>query len=197
MKKIGIFGGTFSPPHNGHVSAAKCFIETMAPDKLIIMPSNIPPHKYIDTADDPRLRLEMAHLAFDGLLSTVVSDWEISRGDISYTANTLLHFSKEGKLYFLCGTDMFLTLDSWYRPDIIFSNASIVLADRYLAKSNDVESARQHYVQKYGADITILPNSIVEISSSEIRRRIKNSESCSDLLPPSVEEYIKRNGLYK
>lgn len=197
MKRIGIFGGTFSPPHNGHISAAKSFMKEIKPDILMVMPSNIPPHKYVDSSGDPLKRLEMAKLAFADIPGVIVSDWEISNGSVSYTANTLLHFSPYGKLYFLCGTDMFLTLDRWYRSDIIFKNATIVLADRDEVHKHDIADAKQKYIDKYNADITILSNNIVQISSSEIRTRIKNSQSCKELLPDAVEEYIKRNGLYK
>ena len=138
MKKIGIYGGSFSPPHHGHLSAAKQFIEELSLDELLIMPSHISPHKVTDPTLTSRHRYEMAKIAFKDLPRVTVSDYEIQKGDVSYTASTLSHFAKEGELYFLCGTDMFLTLSRWYRPDIIFKNATIVLASRENGKETEI-----------------------------------------------------------
>ena len=118
--KLGIYGGTFNPPHNGHIYAAEKFIEACNLDKLLIMPALIPPHKQVND-DSPYARLEMTKLAFSNSKyypeKLSVSDYEITSKQISYTYKTLEHFANdETELYFLCGTDMFISLGSWKNP---------------------------------------------------------------------------------
>ena len=127
-KRIGIYGGTFAPPHNGHVHAARCFTEEVRLDKLYIMPTFIPPHKTSEPDDDPSDRLEMAKLAFSGIDGASVSDFEIVRGGKSYTVNTLEYFCAEQTCFYhsehgtdrngylslprllLCGVSVYLNL---------------------------------------------------------------------------------------
>lgn len=196
MKKIGIYGGSFSPPHNGHISAARQFMDELSLDELLIMPSHISPHKATDPTLTSRHRYEMAKIAFKDLPHVTVSDYEIQKGDVSYTANTLSHFSKEGELYFLCGTDMFLTLSRWYRPDIIFANATIVLASRENGKEQEILSAKEAYEKDFGARIIILNNEVLEISSTEVRNTLKQGRDVSRYLSHNVEVYIREHNLY-
>ena len=196
MKKIGIYGGSFSPPHNGHLCAARQFMDALMLDELLIMPSHISPHKVTDPSLTSRHRYEMAKLAFRGIPRVTVSDYEIQKGDISYTANTLLHFANEGELYFLCGTDMFLTLSRWYRPDIIFQNATIVLASRELGKEQEILHAKNAYEKEYGARIVILNNQVLELSSTEVRNALKQGNDVSRYLSHDVEVYIREHHLY-
>ena len=196
MKKIGIYGGSFSPPHHGHLSAAKQFIEELSLDELLIMPSHISPHKVTDPTLTSRHRYEMAKIAFKDLPRVTVSDYEIQKGDVSYTASTLSHFAKEGELYFLCGTDMFLTLSRWYRPDIIFKNATIVLASRENGKEAEILTAKKAYEKDFGARIIILNNEVLEISSTEVRQALKQEKDVSRYLSHDVEVYIREHNLY-
>ena len=196
MKKIGIYGGSFSPPHHGHLSAAKQFIEELSLDELLIMPSHISPHKVTDPTLTSRHRYEMAKIAFKDLPRVTVSDYEIQKGDVSYTASTLSHFAKEGELYFLCGTDMFLTLSRWYRPDIIFKNATIVLASRENGKESEILTAKKAYEKDFGARIMILNNEVLEISSTEVRQALKQEKDVSRYLSHDVEVYIREHNLY-
>ena len=196
MKKIGIYGGSFSPPHNGHISAARQFMDALSLDELLIMPSHISPHKVTDPTLTSRHRYDMAKIAFKDLPRVTVSDYEIQKGDISYTANTLSHVSNEGELYFLCGTDMFLTLSRWYRPDIIFENATIVLASRENGKEQEIIAAKKAYEKDFGARIIILNNEVLEISSTEVRQALKQGNDVSRYLSQDVEVYIREHNLY-
>ena len=196
MKKIGIYGGSFSPPHNGHISAARQFMDALSLDELLIMPSHISPHKVTDPTLTSRHRYDMAKIAFKDLPRVTVSDYEIQKGDISYTANTLSHVSNEGELYFLCGTDMFLTLSRWYRPDIIFENATIVLASRENGKEEEIIAAKKAYETDFGARIIILNNEVLEISSTEVRQALKQGNDVSRYLSQDVEVYIREHNLY-
>lgn len=199
MKKerIGIFGGTFNPPHIGHIEAAKSFIKGAELDKLIIMPAFIPPHKeYISTVTCEE-RLEMCKLAFSSIDNTYVSDHEISRGGTSYTYLTLQEFyNDKSELYFLCGTDMILSLDKWRNPDIIFSLATIC----YIRRENDssisniLENKCREYKMRFGAHIIPIDSNVITISSSEIRECIRDK---SDYLNSDVLDYILEKGLYK
>ena len=138
--KIGIFGGTFDPPHIGHINAFRAFLEQFDFDKVFVIPVYLPPHKSLKSSVSAGDRLNMSRLAFKSLSSKVeISDLEIKREGKSYTADTIKHFKEEGydDIYFLCGTDMLLTLDMWYKPDYIFSNAKIVFARRENEREND------------------------------------------------------------
>ena len=103
-RKIGIYGGTFNPPHIAHVRACEAFYESIKPDKLLVIPDFLPPHKEIAGGATTEERLEMTRLAFENLPAAEVSDMEIARGGRSYTAVTLSELSAEdNELYFLCG----------------------------------------------------------------------------------------------
>ena len=199
-KKVGIFGGTFSPPHRGHISAAEGFITTLLLDELIIMPDFLPPHKIFDGEASTDDRMKMCRLAFGHLPKVRISDFEIKRGGKSYTAITLEKLASEDKeLYFLCGTDMFLTLSSWYKPEIIFKNAIICYVRRETDESNSllIEKATEEYAEKYGARIMQIVSSVKVISSSEIRNAIKSEDNLEQYLTSDVAEYILEKGLYK
>ena len=202
MKKIrvGIFGGTFNPPHSGHVAAAESFYKTVKPDVLMIIPDCLPPHKEYSGSVTEEQRLEMCKLAFGHIENVTISDMEIKRGGRSYTSVTLEELtSPDRELYFLCGTDMFLTLESWYRPEVIFDLATICYIRRETDKENDarIKVATQSYIKQYGASIVSVSTDVIELSSSELRQKLESRESCSEYLPTAVEKYIVEKGIYK
>lgn len=196
-EKIGLFGGTFSPPHLGHVHAVRTMFKNIPLDKIIVMPTAIPPHKVKISEDTPALRLEMCRAAFGDIPNVEVSDFEITKGGISYTYETLEYLSRSGReIHFLCGTDMFLTLGSWKRPEKIFEFAKIVCVSRYSADSDELERQKIEYKNTFSADVTIIEAEPFEISSTEVRKRIKNGEDLVNFLPEKVIEIIKRENLY-
>lgn len=197
--KTGIFGGTFDPPHIGHINVFKAFIEAFNFDKVFVMPVFVPPHKSRKSDTSVEDRLNMTKLAFEELSpKVVVSDLEIKREGKSYTADTIRYFKEKGyeDIYFLCGTDMFLTLDSWYNPSYIFENATIVYARRESDRENTVEirEKTKQYIENFNAKIVPLSAEVKEISSTEIR----SSVACGsyEFLTEGVVEYIKEKGLY-
>lgn len=197
MKKIGIFGGSFSPPHNGHLLAARQFMDAMSLDELLVMPTYVSPHKQNKNTLSSAHRLAMTRLAFASLPGATVSDYEAEKGGVSYTADTLTHFAKEGELYFLCGTDMFLSLSSWYRPDIIFKNANIVVVSREKGHEKEIREAAERYRSTYeNVRVTVLENKVLPLSSTEVRNAIAEGKDVSQLIPPSVEVYIREHKLY-
>ena len=197
MRRVGIFGGTFNPPHIGHIEAAKAFLEKAELDKLIIMPAFIPPHKEYDATVSCDARIDMCKIAFGNIQKAEISTLEIKRGGKSYTYLTLQELkSPDVELYFLCGTDMILTMDSWKNPDIIFSLAKIC----YIRRENDeqttglIQEKCAEYLDKFGADVVPIDANVIEISSSEIRG---DSETRTKYLTAEVAEYISKVGLYK
>ncbi len=194
-RRIGVYGGTFNPPHMGHVRAAEAFLDAIEPDLLMIIPSCLPPHKELDTAACVADRLHMTHLAFSHITRAVVSDMEIERGGRSYTADTLTLLSREDtELYFLVGTDMFLSLDTWYKPEVIFALAHICYIRRECDAQTDAllrEKARV-YESRFGARVHRIDAPPFPMASSDIRA----GRCTADALPPPVLRYIKERGLY-
>lgn len=197
--RIGIYGGTFSPPHEGHIIAAREFLRQMELDLLYIIPAAIPPHKQIDAADDPSHRLEMCRRAFADVKGALVSDLEIVRGGKSYTVDTLRALSApDRRLFLLMGTDMMLTLGDWRAPEEIFKLCYPVYMRREADAANDalIVAKNQAYLEKYGKIVRRIPCEFKEISSTEIRKRVAEGKSLAGLVPPSVESYIREMGLY-
>lgn len=200
-KRVGIFGGTFNPPHNGHVHAAREFLSEMDLDELLIIPAYIPPHKSINDEGGPSARLDMCRAAFPEISEKVtVSDYEIKKCGISYTYSTLTHFAKKGiKLFFLCGTDMFLTVDSWKKPEVLFKKAAFVCAmrDSDRESCDKVKAYADIYRAKYGAEVYLLASKAVEMSSSSIRNAVAEGGDISEMVPEGVSEIINARGLYR
>ena len=199
MLRIGIYGGTFSPPHKGHIAAARAFMEQMWLDILYIIPTATPPHKEMECPISAKDRLEMCRLAFEELDGVCVSDLEISRGGKSYTVDTLRELSGEDRrLFFLCGTDMMLTLDRWREPEEIFKLCYPV----YIRRDNDrsldaviIDKIAQ-YQRDFGKVVRRIVADPIEISASQIRQMITDGEDLSGVITKKVENYIKRNHLY-
>ncbi len=198
--RIGVYGGTFAPVHNGHLAAARAFIDQMQLDILYVIPAAIPPHKQIDGSDDPKHRYRMCELAFWNDEKVLVSDMEIARGGKSYTVDTLRALAApDRRLFLLMGTDMMLTLDTWRESDEIFKLCYPIYARR---EHDPILEARivaknKEYLEKYGKIARRLMCDAIELSSTEIRDLVAADKSISHLVPPVVEQYIVRHGLYK
>lgn len=198
--KLGIYGGTFSPPHVGHVRAASAFVSQLGLDKLLVIPANIPPHKSAEGILPARERLRLSKLAFEDVERAEVSDIEIKRRGKSYTFDTLSSLAGRGdELYLLCGTDMMLTFDTWYRFTDIFALATVALAHRYAPtpeESAKINEKIAEYREKYGAKIVELDLAPTEISSTEIRKIIASGGDASAYLTEKEYAYVKKKGLY-
>ena len=199
MTRIGIYGGTFSPPHNGHIAAAKAFMEQMWLDFLYVIPAATPPHKEMEYPVSAKDRLAMCRLAFEGMEGIYVSDLEINRGGKSYTVDTLRELSGEDRrLFLLCGTDMMLTLDQWRSPEEIFRLCYPV----YIRRDNDrsldqviIDKIAQ-YQRDYGKVVRRIVTDPIELSSGQVRKMMVEGADISSLIPSKVENYIKDNHLY-
>ncbi len=199
MTRIGIYGGTFSPPHNGHIAAAKAFMEQMWLDLLFVIPAATPPHKRMECPVSAEDRYRMTQLAFSGIEGVYVSDMEIKRGGKSYTVDTLRELSGEDRrLFLLCGTDMMLTLDEWHEADEIFRLCYPVYTRRDKDPLLDSVIVKKiaYYQEKYGKIVRKILMEPFVVSSSEIRKKIEAGESVDDLIPPMVGQYISAKHLY-
>ena len=198
--RVGIYGGTFSPVHNGHVAAAKAFMEQMWLDILYIIPTGVPPHKTMKGDATTKDRLEMCRLAFEGMEGVIVSDLEIRREGKSYTVDTLRQlYDPDGRLFLLMGTDMLLTLDKWREPEEIFHLCYPV----YIRREEDgaldaaiVEKIKT-YQEKYGKVVRRIVAPAIEISSTDVRAAVAEGFPIEGAVPSSVAAYIRDRGLYR
>ena len=199
-KRIIIYGGTFSPPHIGHINVANEIAKVENPDKLLIIPTWISPHKENDHIVDAHHRLEMCRLAFSGIQCAEISDIEIARQGKSYTYLTLSELQKDDvELFFVCGTDMILSFDRWYRFRDIFNMATIIYVRRECDAEISVEIERKikEYVDLHEARVRELKIDVIEISSSELRKKLSESLDVEQYISPSVKKYIDEWNLYK
>lgn len=203
--KIGIYGGTFNPPHLGHQAAAETAVKVLGLDKLILIPAAVPPHKEMpEHSPDNRHRLEMTRKMADAMNMpgiVEVSDMEMNRTGKSFTADTLKEIKAQypdAQLWLLMGTDMFLTLHLWYKPEEILELASICAFGRSEQDGEEVFAPQRAFLaEKYpGATFqTITLPGLVEISSTELRERLLEGTAAEYLLP-AVYGYILMEGLY-
>ena len=197
---IGIFGGTFSPFHNGHLRALKLFSQKYAFDKIFVIPTGIPPHKNREEGTSDEDRLAMARIAALAVPQAEACGYEIQKGGKSYTAKTLAHFREvypDARLVLYTGSDMFLTIQDWYAPEQIFAPAQISVFSR---TGNDLPQLKAHsafLAERYGAKSTVFCDEPFPLSASEIRQKLARGEDCSALLPEKVYDYIKRKNLYR
>lgn len=190
--KIGVFGGTFNPPHNGHIRLAKAAADELKLDKLLVIPSCIPPHKIAAKLADGQERLEMCRLAFGCDPRFEVSPMELERGSRSYTVETLRELKvlyPDSELYFIVGSDMLESFDKWYLWQEILSLSVLCAASREEGYSPDLSR-----FGKLAERIKIITLDPLEVSSTQIRNSA--GEVSSELLDPKVAAYIREHGLY-
>ena len=199
MKKIGIYGGTFNPPHTGHLQAAKQAVEVLDLDMLLMIPDRIAPHKDIPAGSPtPEQRLEMLHIALAGEEKILPSDIELRREGVSYTYLTLEALREqypEEELILLMGTDMFLSFESWKEPERICDLASLGVFYRGEKGEKEKILAQKAALEAKGAKVELVENDIINISSTQLRRLLA-FHAADEFLPAGVGEYIRANGLY-
>lgn len=196
-----VFGGSFDPVHNGHVNLVKQIYDSVPLDEIIIMPARVSPFK--QEAENPPAsesqRLEMCRLAFGDIPYVTVSDYEISRPEVSYTVNTIKHLREiypGDELFFIMGSDMLLSFEKWYRYEEILSMCTVIAASRESGES-DMESLRKQAeaLEPFGK-VMVVSTGVYVMSSTEIREKIKNSSDISCYVPENVVKYILDNRLY-
>ena len=199
MERIGIYGGTFNPPHIGHLGAARQAVEILNLNKLLLIPDRIAPHKVLPgNSATPEQRLEMLRIAAADCVQMEVSDIELRREGVSYTYLTVLELKQQypdAELVLLMGTDMFLSFLSWRNPETILANASIGVFYRgERGEAADI-AAKKAEMERLGATVYLVQNDVINISSTQMRRLLA-FRCAGEFLPRGVLDYIRRFRLY-
>lgn len=212
-KKIGILGGTFNPIHMGHIKAARTVIKKFNLDKILFIPSYIPPHKKNSHIALPQHRFNMVRLALDNYPNLIPSCIEIDAEEKSYSVITLDKIKKsnpEARIFFILGIDAFLEIDTWKdykdllenysfivisRPGFYLKDAKQIIGGKYKNKMVEIRShINTEDMECY--DFFLFHMDSPDIASSDIREKIKKGDSIHGMVPKNVEKYIKENKLY-
>jgi nicotinate-nucleotide adenylyltransferase len=196
-RRIGILGGTFDPVHNGHLYIANALRAALDLERVVWVPAGRPPHKTGQIVSSDRDRLAMLELALAGSATDQISTIDIERSGPSYTADTLEILAERfapARLFFLMGEDSLRDLPTWHDPERILRVAELAVAGRPGVET-DLESLELQ-VPGVGKHVHVVPTKEIAISSSDIRRRVRESQPVGGLVPAIVEAYIRDNGLY-
>lgn len=202
-KKIGILGGSFNPIHVGHLSIAQQVADALDLDNVLLIPAGRPPHKSAGELAPARDRLEMCRLAAAGLRELEVSDIEIRREETSYTIETIRalreKLGSDDETFFIIGADTVRELPTWYRIEDLVELTRWAIVQRPKSPSPDFDALKEHLpakaVRKLRRGLVRIKDP-VDVSSTEIRKRLAAGKGTRGLLRKSVEEYILRRGLY-
>ncbi len=199
MERIGIYGGTFNPPHIGHISGAMQAVERLNLQKLLLIPDRIAPHKEMPAGSPtPEQRLQMLTIAAQNLPKTQVSDLELRREGPSYTYLTIQQLRQEypvARLVLIMGTDMFLSFHQWRETKTITDNAALAVLMRGDRNEIAAIEAQKQRLEGQGVEVELVKNEITAISSTDLRRLL--AFRCADsFLPEGVAAYIQCSGLY-
>lgn len=200
MRKVGILGGTFNPIHNGHLAVARKAKEQCALDEVIFMPCGAPYMKCRQEVAPGSVRAEMTALAIEGIPGFTMSSIELEKQGNTYTYETMeyLHTGyPEQDLYFILGADSLFSIAHWKYPERIFACCHIVAALRDEIAMTDMKRQIECLKAQYDVDIVPLKMENIDISSSDIRRKISAGEPIGEFVPENVREYIVKNGLYQ
>ena len=199
MERIGIYGGTFNPPHIGHLRAAAVAREALKLDRLILIPDRIAPHKVIPSGSPtPEQRLEMLQTAVSHYPGLEVSDLELKREGPSYSYQTVLELKgqfPEAELVLLMGTDMFLSFHTWRNPETILENAALGVFYRGEKGETSAIEERKAEMEQQGHTVYLVKNEVVNISSTQMRRLLA-FRCAGEFLPEGVLDYIREHRLY-
>ena len=197
--KSAIYGGTFNPPHRGHVESLQAVYEQAKPDRVLVIPASIPPHKELAAGSpDAEKRLELTRLAFKELPYAEVTDMELTRTGKSYTSDTvaeLLRKYPDAELMLAMGTDMFLSFETWHEYRYLIDNVTMLVFARREGEDEKIFKYGEYLESKYGAKINYIMHDPLPISSSEIRRLLPRRLG-RELLPGVVFARIVKNGDY-
>ena len=199
MKRIGIMGGTFNPVHNGHLLLAQWALEAEELDEIWFMPTGISYSKAHSNILSGKERLRMVELAIEYNSSFIVSDIEVQRSGYTYTYETLENLKAkfpENEFYFIVGADCLDAFENWKEPARILQNCTLLAAVRGSTVMEDLEIKKKELMERFGGEIKLFPFINFEISSTEIRNRVKEHKEIRYLVPEAVREYIAEKGFY-
>ncbi len=200
MKKIGIMGGAFDPPHRGHLSLAERVRDALNLDEIWFIPTGKIPHKSTKETAPAKDRLAMTRLAVSENPFFRVDAIEVEREGYSYTYETLETLKKEYPGFafvLLVGADSLDYMEQWREPERIFAACSVAAVGRKGFSCEEMELKKRELEMRYNGEIILVPMDYVDISSTEIRKRIREERAIDDLVAVSVAEYIQRHKLYQ
>lgn len=200
--RTAIFGGSFNPVHKGHVNLVRETAEKNALDRVFVVPTYVSPFKKNSDVfvADGKDRIEMCRLAFRELLYVTVSDYEIKKGGVSYSVDTVTHFREsfpEDELFFIMGSDMLLSFDRWYRYKDILKMCSLIAASRESEGCDLDELKRKSDELSALGKVIVTEISAFPVSSSEIREKILKNCDISCYMDKNVVKYINSGKIYK
>ena len=199
-KSFAILGGTFDPIHLGHIKTAKSILALTSVEKILFIPLGNPPHKDENNVSSAYHRLNMLNLAVEGEKDFLISTLEIERNGKTYTIDTIKELKKllgnAIKFFFIIGTDELLLINTWKNYEELLKICSFIAVKRPGYKDKLLEDAVAFLTKNYDANIRIVEIPPVDVSSSEIRKNIKNGISIKGLIDEKVLNYIKENNLY-
>jgi nicotinate-nucleotide adenylyltransferase len=197
LRALGILGGTFNPPHLGHLAVARSARDELALDRVMLMPVHTPPHKAPEVEPGAQRRLRMCRLLTDGEQGIQACGLEVERGGSSYTVDTLIGLHDiypEAELTFIVGADTARTLPSWREPELVLSLARLAVASRGSAEQGEVRAAVASVSPQARPLFLEMPP--IEISSSLARERAEHGEPLEELVGDAVAAYVSDHGLY-
>jgi nicotinate-nucleotide adenylyltransferase len=195
--RIGILGGTFNPPHLGHLVAAQEAYRELHLDEVTLIPAGMPPHKPVDDEPGPEHRLELCRLAVGDDERFTVSDLELRRDGPSYTVDTLDELrsrSPSDELFLILGADIAAGLPEWHDPERVLELATVAIANRRGTAKAAVDDALAHLEGGKRARFFQMPR--IGISSTMVRRRVRAGQPIRYFVPDRVMHYIETQGLY-
>ena len=199
IKDLVIYGGSFNPPHLGHREAVRTTLEELHPDRLLVIPDREPPHKQMETGSpSPEERLRLCEMNFADLAEVEVSDLELRRTGKSYSYDTVLQLREafpDARLTLMIGSDMLLSFEEWYHFEYLLRNCRIAVLSRELDEEEALLQTAERFHAQYGADICIVRNTPLPMSSTDIRARLR-ARGGADLLQEDVYREIIRTRLY-
>ena len=193
---IAVFGGSFNPPHKGHLAAALAASRQLKPDEFLVIPDFQPPHKQLaEGSPEPEERLALCRLAFAAVPNCTVSDLELRRGGKSYTADTLRHLraaEPEAELILLMGADMYCSLHTWHDAEYILRSVRIAVFQRAAGEMPAIETQRDALAAQFGTETELIRSQPMPASSTELRAALQNREGVAKLSPEVYAEIIRR-----
>lgn len=198
MIKLGIFGGTFDPPHNGHLRIAHAAQRALGLAQVVFIPAKQPPHKLDDPISPLEHRVAMLELALYQQPDFIISLLEAMREGPSFTVDTLRELRRklgyDVEIFFVMGMDSLVNFPTWHEPDIIIKLCKLAVLERpgFDPDWGELESK----VPGVRESVVMIPSIEVDISSSEIRERVRDHQPFAHFVPPLVAEYIEQHRLY-
>jgi nicotinate-nucleotide adenylyltransferase len=197
--RLGIYGGTFNPPHIGHVRAAFAASEQLKLDRLLIVPAGIPPHKALPPGSPAgEERMELARLSFSGLPCAEITDVELKKESVSYTVETIGALKAEypgAEAFLIMGTDMYLTLETWKDAARLLGAITPAVLSRKTGEASEIGAYSRRLSDRFGAETAVIRSEVVDISSTELRAMLPERKG-ADMLEAPAYAYIVRKRLY-